>query len=186
MAKVNAGKSRTYDMVYIGVFTVLMAICAWISIPVIVPVTLQTFAVFLTVGVLGGRRGTVVVVVYTLLGAIGIPVFSGFTGGIGRLLGNTGGYILGFIFSALVMWAIEMVFGRKSGVLAVSMILGLLVCYLFGTIWFMIVYAANAGIVGLTTVLGWCVFPFIIPDLIKIGLALMVSRRLSGVIRNIE
>lgn len=174
---------RTYDMVYIGVFTVLMAICSWISIPVAIPITLQTFAVFLAVAVLGGRRGTMVVVVYILLGIIGIPVFSGFTGGIGRLLGNTGGYIAGFVFSALVMWAIEKLFGRNQWVMAVSMVLGLIVCYLFGTVWFMMVYARESGAIGVTTVLGWCVIPYIIPDLIKIALALAVSRRVSGVIK---
>ncbi len=176
-------KSRTYDMVYIGVFAVLMAICSWIAIPTAIPFTLQTFAVFLSVAVLGGRRGTLAVVVYTLLGLVGIPVFSGFTGGIGILMGNTGGYILGFIFSALLMWAIERIFGRKNWILAVSMVLGLMVCYGFGTLWFMAVYAHNFGAVGLMTVLGWCVFPYIIPDLVKIVLALLISRRLSKVIR---
>ena len=176
-------KSRTYDMVYIGVFAVLMAICSWIAIPTAIPFTLQTFAVFLSVAVLGGRRGTLAVVVYTLLGLVGIPVFSGFTGGIGILMGNTGGYILGFIFSALLMWAIERIFGRKNWILAVSMVLGLIVCYGFGTLWFMAVYTHNFGAIGLTTVLGWCVFPYIIPDLVKIALALLISQRLSKVIR---
>ena len=175
----TATRSRTYDMVYIGVFAVLMTICSWISIPTVIPVTLQTFAVFLAVAVLGGKRGTMAVVVYVLLGVVGIPVFSGFTGGIGMLMGNTGGYILGFIFSTLVIWAIEKLFGRKTWIMAVSMVLGLAVCYLFGTIWFMVVYAKSAGAIGFTTVLSWCVLPFIVPDLVKIGLALVVSRRLS-------
>lgn len=182
MAAVTYTRSKTYDMVYIGIFVVLMAICSWISIPIIIPVTLQTFAVFLTVGVLGGRRGTVAVVIYLLLGIMGIPVFSGFTGGIGRLLGNTGGYMMGFLFSALFMWGVEKVFGRKTGVTAISMVLGLGICYLFGTIWFMIVYTGNAGTVGIMTVLGWCVFPFVIPDLVKIGLALFVGKRLARVV----
>ena len=79
MTTVTATRSKTYDMVYIAVFAVLMAICSWISIPATVPFTLQTFAVFLAVCVLGGKRGTIAVVVYILLGAIGIPVFAGFT-----------------------------------------------------------------------------------------------------------
>ena len=178
-----ATRSKTYDMVYIAVFAVLIAICSWISIPMTVPFTLQTFAVFLAVGVLGGKRGSLAVLVYILLGAIGIPVFSGFSGGIGILLGNTGGYIIGFLFSALVMWLIERFFGRKTWVLAVSMVVGLIVCYVFGTVWFMIVYAQNAGAVGLATVLGWCVIPFIIPDLVKIALALTLSKRLASVLK---
>lgn len=175
-------RSRTYDMVYIGMFVVLMAICSWISIPMVIPVTLQTFAVFLAIVVLGGRRGTLAVMVYLLLGVIGIPVFSGFMGGIGMLLGNTGGYIIGFFFTALIMWGIESLFGRKPWIQAVSMLLGLFVCYAFGTFWFMKVYARNFGAIGITTVLGWCVFPFVIPDVVKMILALLVGRRVSRAI----
>lgn len=173
-----ASENKIYDMVHIGVFAVLMVICTWISIPMAVPFTLQTFAVFFSVGMLGGKKGTIVVLVYLLLGLIGLPVFSGFMGGIGKLLGNTGGYIMGFVFSALTMWAMERLFGRKTWVLGISMVLGLIVCYAFGTAWFMAVYAGNAGTVGLMTVLGWCVFPFIVPDLIKIALVLALSGRL--------
>lgn len=174
----TAGKGKTYDMAYIGIFTVLIAICSWISIPMEIPFTLQTFAVFLSVAVLGGKRGTLSVVVYVLLGAIGVPVFSGFTGGIGVILRNTGGYIIGFIFTALAMWLIESLFGRKLWVQAVSMVIGLVICYAFGTAWFMLVYMRSTGAVGLMTVLGWCVFPFIIPDVVKIVLALILSNTL--------
>ena len=83
MTTMTAEKSKTYDMVYIAVFAVLMAICSWISIPTVVPFTLQTFGVFLAIGVLGGKRGSLAVLVYILLGAIGVPVFAEFTGGIG-------------------------------------------------------------------------------------------------------
>ena len=177
-----ATKSKAHDIVYIGVFAVLIAICSWITIPTVVPFTMQTFAVFLAVGVLGGRRGSLAVLVYILMGAVGLPVFHGFLGGLGVILGNTGGYIIGFICSALLMWGMEALLGRKTWVLAASMVLGLLVCYAFGTVWFMVVYAKNAGAVGLATVLGWCVIPFILPDLIKIALALFVSRRLEKVL----
>ena len=171
------------DMVYIAIFAVLIAICSWISIPTTVPFTLQTFAVFLAVGVLGGKRGTLSILIYLLLGAIGVPVFAGFTGGIGIVLGTTGGYIIGFLFSGLIMWAMEQLLGKKTWVLALSMVLGLLVCYAFGTAWFMVVYAKQAGAVGLLTALGWCVFPFIIPDIIKIVLALVICKRLAGIIK---
>ena len=166
-------RSKTYDMVYIAVFAVLIAICSWISIPMTVPFTLQTFAVFLAVGVLGGKRGSLAVLIYILLGAVGIPVFAGFSGG----------YIIGFLFSALLMWLIEKLFGRKTWVLGISMVLGLIVCYAIGTVWFMVVYAQNSGAVGLATVLGWCVIPFIIPDLVKIALALTLSKRLSKALK---
>ncbi|MGN0242662.1 MAG: biotin transporter BioY [Lachnospiraceae bacterium] len=176
-------KNKILDMAYIALFAVLIAVCSWISIPATVPFTLQTFGVFVTVGLLGGKRGSLSVLLYLLLGAIGIPVFSGFTGGIGIILGSTGGYIIGFLLSALLMWGMEKLLGRKTWTLALSMILALLVCYAFGTIWFMAVYAKNTGAVGLWTALGWCVFPFIIPDMVKIALALLISRRLSAVIK---
>ena len=179
MTTAAATRSKTYDMVYIAIFTVLMAICSWISIPMAVPFTLQTFGVFMAVSVLGGKRGSLAVLVYILLGAIGLPVFAGFAGGIGAIMGSTGGYIVGFLFSALVMWGIETAFGRKPVVQILSMVLGLIVCYAIGTVWFMVVYAKNSGPVGLVTVLGWCVIPFIIPDLVKIGLAFVLSGRVK-------
>lgn len=174
----TAGRGKTYDMAYIAVFTVLIAICSWISIPMAVPFTLQTFAIFLSVSILGGKRGTLAVVIYVLLGAIGVPVFAGFSGGLGVLMRNTGGYIIGFIFSALVMWLMESLLGRKIWVQAVSMVLGLLVCYALGTVWFMFVYMRTTGAIGLATVLGWCVIPFIIPDIVKIVLALSLGNSL--------
>lgn len=165
-------------MAYIALFTVLITICSWISIPTAIPFTLQTFAVFLSVSILGGKRGTIAVIVYVLLGAVGVPVFAEFTGGPGIIMNTTGGYIIGFIFLALVMWLAESLFGKKLWVQGVSMVFGLIALYVVGTIWFMLVYMKNTGSIGLTTVLGWCVVPFIIPDLIKIALALTVSRAL--------
>ncbi|MGM9607109.1 MAG: biotin transporter BioY [Oscillospiraceae bacterium] len=178
-------KQRTRDLAYIALFAVLIAVCSWISIPTPwqISITLQCFAVFLAVGVLGGRRGTLAVLVYILLGAVGIPVFSGFRGGLGHLLGTTGGYIIGFLFTALVMWLMEALLGKKLWVLAVSMVLGLAVCYAFGTAWFMVVYARNSGAIGLGTALGWCVIPYIIPDVVKIVLALVLSRTLRKVLK---
>lgn len=180
--EVKAGtvnRRKTYDMAFIGIFTALIAICSWISIPTLVPFTLQTFAVFLAVAILGGKRGTLAVAVYVLLGAIGVPVFAEFTGGIDIILRNTGGYIIGFIFSALIMWLMEGLFGRKIWVQGISMMLGLLACYAIGTAWFMFIYMRDTGAIGLSTVLGWCVIPFIIPDAVKIALALMLSNILK-------
>ena len=176
-------KMRTVDMAYIAMFAVVMAVCAWISIPAAVPFTLQTLGVFLAVGMLGGKRGTLAVLIYLLLGAVGMPVFAGFNGGLGYMLGSTGGYIVGFLLSALTMWGFEAALGRKTWVLAVSMVLGLAVCYAFGTAWFMVVYARNTGAIGLMTALGWCVIPYIVPDLVKIALALLLQKLLSPAIR---
>ena len=172
-------KFKTIDMVYIAVFAVLIAICSWISIPTTVPFTLQTFAVFLAVGVLGGKRGSLSVLIYILLGAVGIPVFAGFSGGFGVLLGQTGGYIVGFLFSALLMWLMEALLGKKTWVLGLSMVLGLIVCYAIGTVWFMVVYARNSGAVGLATVLGWCVIASITTRLGNLPVAFGLSKKLK-------
>ena len=76
-----------------------------------------------------------------------------------------------------------MLFGKSNVVLVVSMIVGLLVCYLFGTVWFMSVYARTTGPIGVMTALGWCVFPYIIPDGIKIVLAMILCKRMAKIIR---
>ena len=86
---------------------------------------------------------------------------------------------MGFLFSALVMWAMEKIPGKKSVIQILSMAAGLIVCYAFGTVWFMAVYMKTSGPVGLMAVLGWCVIPFIIPDIIKILLAYGLSRKLK-------
>lgn len=176
-------KLTTKDMMYIAMFACLMAICAWISIPGQIPFTLQTMGVFLAVGLLGGRRGTLAILVYVLMGAIGLPVFSGFAGGFGKLLGATGGYIVGFLFSALIMWAMEAIPGKKKWVLPLSMVLGLLACYAFGTAWFLVVYTKSKGAISLAAVLGMCVIPYIIPDAIKIACALVLTKILKPFVK---
>lgn len=176
-------KMKTLDMVYIALFACLMAICSWISVPGEVPFTLQTMGVFLTIGLLGGKRGTLAVLVYILMGVIGLPVFSGFSGGIGKLVGVTGGYIVGFLASALVMWAMEALLGKKKWALALSMVIGLLVCYAFGTAWFMVLYTSSKGAITLGAVLGMCVIPYIIPDVIKIAVALLLTNILKRFVK---
>ena len=165
-------------MVQIALFAAIIAICSWIQIPLTVPFTLQTFAVFCTLGILGGKNGTISVLLYIILGAVGVPVFAGFSGGVGVLLGATGGYIIGVLFTALLYWAITHFFGNKLPVMILAMALGLVVCYAFGTAWFMLVYARTTGAVGLMTALGWCVFPFILPDCVKIALAILLAKRI--------
>ena len=176
-------KIKTIDLVYIALMAALMAICSWISIPATIPFTLQTFAVFVAVGLLGGKRGTISVFVYIMLGLVGIPVFAGFTA-TAKLIGPTGGYIVGFLFSALAMWLMEKLLGSKLWVLAVSSLIGLVICYAFGTVWFMILYAQNNSPITIGTALSWCVIPYIIPDVIKIVLAVIIAKTLRPIIKN--
>ena len=174
---------RTRDLTHIALFAVLIAVCAWITIPMTVPFTLQIFAVFAALATLGGRRGTYAVAVYLLLGAVGLPVGAGFQGGLGWLLGTTGGYIVGFLCIALLYWLLTAKLGESLPVVIAACVLGLAVCYVFGTIWFIAVYARTTGPVGVMTALGWCVSPYVIPDLLKLVLAVTLSQRVKGFLR---
>ena len=171
--KAERGKKfKTLDMVYVGIFAAIIAVCSWISIPTAIPFTLQTMAVCITVGLLGLRRGMLTVIVYILIGLVGVPVFSNFSSGFGQLMGPTGGYLIGFVFTALTIGTFTMLLGNKAWVYAVSMALGIAVLYVFGTAWFIIVYnRGNADAVSVSGALSMCVVPFIIPDLIKVALA---------------
>ena len=172
----TASAQRTRDLVYCAVSAAIIAVCAWITIPATVPFTMHMFGIFTVLGLLGGRRGTIAIVVYLLMGAVGLPVFAGFSGGFGILLGTTGGYLVSYVLVGLLYWLLTARFGTSTPVVAITMVLGLAVCYAFGTAWFMIVYARTSGAVGLVTALGWCVFPFIVPDLVKIAMAIALSR----------
>lgn len=181
----ESNKNKTRDIVFIALFAILIAVCSWISIPTAIPFTMQTFAVYFALNFLGGKKGTASVCIYLLLGIIGLPVYANGTAGIGIIMGTTGGYMIGWLFSGLAMWLLEKLIGRKLWAQAVSMLVGLLVCYVMGTAWFMVVYAKTAGAVGLWVALGWCVLPFIIPDLAKLGLALWLSQRLEKITRTL-
>lgn len=175
-------KWKVLDLVYMAVGAVLITVCSWISIPTTVPFTLQTFAVFFVLGLLGGKRGLISILVYILLGAVGVPVFSGMTGGFARLIGPTGGYIIGFIFIALIYWLSEKVLGQKIWMRIAAMVAGLLVCYAFGTAMFMMVYVPESGTLGLGAALMMCVVPFILPDLAKMVIAVLLSSYLKKVL----
>ncbi len=177
-ANMTASRLRTLDLAYIALFSVLTAVCAWISLPIMtISFTLQTFAVFAALLTLGGRRGTYVVLVYLLLGLVGLPVFSGFQGGPGVLLGATGGYIIGFVATALLYWLITAKFGTSLPVAVAACVLGLAVCYAFGTVWFLKVFSDSS--MDLSKTLGLCVTPFVLPDLCKLALAAVLSQRVK-------
>lgn len=176
-------RTKTQDMVQVALGTVLIIICAWISIPLTVPFTLQTFAIFAVAGLLGGKKGTLAVLVYILLGAVGLPVFAGFKSGIGVLASSTGGYIIGFLLSPMVMWAAEKLKCRNTFTLVLSMASGLILCYVFGTLWFVVIYTGSTGEISFQAALMMCVVPFIIPDLVKIFLAVLVTKRMKRYIQ---
>ena len=156
---------KAIDITLIALFAALMAICSWISIPLTVPFTLQTFAVFVTLEIIGGKRGTLSILVFLLLG------------------GTTGVYLIGFLCTALIYWLFTSLLGNKFIVKLIALLLGLVVCYAFGTAWYMVVYMKSTGTIGLATVLGWCVTPFVIPDLVKLAVAFIISDRVKKVIK---
>lgn len=164
--------ARTLTEVALG--TALMVVCSLISIPAAVPFTLQTFGVFVILVILGWKKGTLAILIYILLGLVGLPVFSGAKGGPAALFGPTGGYILGFLLTGLCYWLYEKYGQGRLPLQAAFLILGLVLCYAFGTLWFIRVYT---GEITLARALALCVWPFILPDLAKLTLALLVGRR---------
>ena len=169
---------KVRNMALCGLFTAVLAICAWISVPMgDTVITLQTFGIFLTLGLLGGKRGTVTVLVYLLLGAIGAPVFSGFRGGLGALLGTTGGYIFGFMSTSILYWIMTSIQDTPR-IRLIAMVLGLLLCYICGSWWYLTRYLTAAQ-TTLGLVLLKCVVPYLIPDAIKLTLAWILTGKLK-------
>lgn len=164
-----------YNLIIAGLFTALMVVSTFISIPAPVPFTFQIFVVFLLPLMLDLKYSLLSLISYVLLGVAGIPVFSGFQGGIGVLTGPTGGYILGFLFIVLTV-GIARKFKRNSNViLLLSMGVGLAMCYLFGSIWYGYVTKTDT-----LSAFAICVLPYVIFDVAKLLLAFIISKRLKA------
>ncbi|MBQ3790095.1 MAG: biotin transporter BioY [Lachnospiraceae bacterium] len=157
----------TLDLCLTAIFTAIIAILAQISIPMPagVPMTLQTLAVPLAGIVLGAKRGTISTLLYVLLAAIGVPVLAGLTGGIGAVFGMTGGFIFSFPLMALAAGLVANR-GTKSPLLWLGLVLGAVINYAVGTVWFMFVTGTAFG-----AAFAACVLPFIPTSIIKILLA---------------
>ena len=167
------------------------AVCSWISIPLPftpVPLNLGTLAVFLAGGLLGWRYGSISVLVFVLLGAAGLPVFHGFTGGVGIITGPTGGYIAGYIVAAFLTGLMTDTYFKGHSfdsskaavytVLALAMTLGLAACYALGTAWFMHISSTD-----FKAALIMCVVPFLPGDAVKIAAAAILVRKLRPFVR---
>ncbi|MDE6031875.1 MAG: biotin transporter BioY [Oscillospiraceae bacterium] len=168
----NDKKINVRAMVFTAIVAALICVASPFSIPMpgLVPISLGTFAIYLGSALLGGKRATVAVTVFILIGAVGLPVFTGFTGGFAKLLGVTGGYIIGYIPLAFITGIFAEKF-NKLLFMPVGMILGTAALYTFGTIWFMIATGS-----GLGAALMSCVVPFLIGDGIKIAVATAVAK----------
>lgn len=163
-------KSKTYVLSMAAVMTAVTCVLAPMSIPIgPVPISFTNLAIYLSLYLLGWKMGTVSYVVYVLIGMVGVPVFSGYTGGLGKLMGATGGYIIGFIPMAIIAGLV--IDKSKNRVLQfAAMAVGTAVCYVFGTAWFCVVMESTV-----VAALGMCVFPFIPGDLAKIIAAMVVG-----------
>lgn len=175
----NVGRNTT-KLVSAAMIAVVIAVCAWITIPFAVPFTMQIFGVFLALMLLGGKYGSLSILIYIIMGFFGIPVFSGLSAGAGVILGPTGGYIVGFLAMGLIIWLISSM--KKADAPLWAYIAALFVCYIFGTIWFCYVMGAKGSSYTFTQALMLCVVPYIIPDLLKLSLAKIVALRLKRII----
>lgn len=164
-------KTNVQEMALIAVMAAVTCILGPLSVPIgIVPISLTTFAVYLAVYVLGWKRGTISYIAYLLIGLVGVPVFSGFAGGVGKLFGPTGGYLVGMIFMALLCgWCID-TFQCKLVPSFIGMILGTIVCYAFGTAWL-----AFQASMSFSAALAAGVLPFIPGDLAKMVIAAVIG-----------
>ncbi len=175
------GKTRLKNAILISLFTAIVAVCSLITIPAPVPFTLQTLGIFCALAVLGGKNGTITIVLYTVLGIVGVPVFSGFSAGPGHLLGATGGYIIGFILCALVYWLVTKLCNNSPKATISGLSLGLLTCYITGTLWYAFVYLGEISVKSLFSAIIVCIVPFLIPDIIKLIVAVLISKKLQSI-----
>lgn len=167
------------DMVMVALMAALTCILAPLSIAIgPVPISLTNLVVYFSVILLGKRYGTLSYIVYLLIGLVGLPVFSKFQGGVAILVGPTGGYIIGFIFMAIIAGIFVEKFDGNRFMYAVGMVLGTLVVYAFGTAWFC--YIMDMGVMK---ALSLCVFPFVLVDLGKIILAVIIAPNMKRLIK---
>lgn len=164
-------KSKSYQMTIVGVMAAVICILGPLSIPIgLVPISFTNLAIYIALYALGMKKGIISFLIYVLIGFVGIPVFSGFSGGPAKLLGPTGGYIIGFIFMAIASGIFIDRYFNKWIMCVVGMIIGTALCYIFGTAW--LAYQAN---MSAEVALAAGVIPFIPGDLVKITLASIVG-----------
>lgn len=168
--------TNTYAMAVTALMTAVTCILAPLSIPIgPVPISLTNFAIYLSLYLLDCKKGTISYILYLLLGLVGLPVFSGFTGGIGKLAGPTGGYIIGFIPMAIIAGIVIDKYTEKWLLCLLAMIVGTIVCYALGTAW--LAYEAKMDMMAAL----WAgVIPFIPGDLVKMALAILIAPKIRA------
>lgn len=166
------------DICSIAIMTAITAVMAQISIPmpIGVPLTMQTFAVTLTAIILGARKGMFAMIIYILLGAVGVPVFSNFSGGVYHLLGPTGGFLFSFpVMAWLIGWGIE--HKNMKGVFPTMLVFGTVVNLFAGSVYYSFIMKTS-----LEVALAVCMIPFLPLAVVKAvaaaGLGIKLRRRL--------
>lgn len=169
----------TADMVMVALFAAILCVMAPFSIPIgPVPISLATLVIYFSLYFLNWKQGMVMCVVYLLLGLAGLPVFSGFSGGVGKLVGPTGGYLVGYLVLVLIAGSLVEKFRKNKFLCIAGMVIGTAIFYGFGTAWFCI----STG-TGVLPALAICVFPFLIGDTVKILIAAFVAPSIADSIR---
>lgn len=164
-------KKLIKNMTVTALMTAVLCVVSPFTIQIgVIPLSLATFIVMLSAVLLGAKRGTVSVILYILIGIIGLPVFSGFGSGIAKVAGPTGGYLLGYIFLSFIIGFAADKWTNKIWVYPIAMVIGTIVLYAFGTAWYMIQSGNPLG-AALTA----CVAPFIPGDIVKIIVAVAVG-----------
>ena len=196
-AGINQSK-KTLQMALIAVMAAMICVVAPFSIPLpftLVPISFTNLMVFIAVFALGWKRGTLSYVLYLLIGFVGVPVFSGFTGGPAKFLGPTGGYLVGFVLTAIVTGIIidfasdkELSSKSKTKVFRIvcyvaGMLIGALIFYAFGTVWYMLQQGMEFRAAYINSVLAACVVPFLPGDVMKIVIAVIVGIPLRTTLR---
>lgn len=159
------------EMAICGIFAALMCIAGPLSVPIgPVPVSLTNLAIYFAVMIIGTKISLISYIVYLLLGTVGLPVFSGFSGGLSKLVGPTGGYLVGFILMLIISGIAAELSKRNIVITILGMIVGTAAAYLLGTVWFVCQQKCSFAYA-----MGICVEPFIIFDLIKIVIAFILG-----------
>lgn len=176
------GRQNVQSMIFVALFSTLMCVGAWLHFPSPVPASMQTFVVFCALGLLGCRKTFFMLVLYVLLGALGLPVFSGFTGGIGALSGPTAGFIWGFLLGVPAFYIFEKKFRTEKPVI-IGYIIYILLHYIPGALWYCYFTTQGITLHGILSSSLVTVVPFIIPDAIKLLLSFVTVKRLKKVIK---
>lgn len=173
-------QSTLKNLTVTALFAALICLSGVISVPFIIPITLQTLFISLSVGLLGTKRALFAVGAYIFLGLLGLPVFAGMQGGVSALFSNTGGFILGFIPFVLIKGVTQKLFKKDFWGSLFSSLFGLIVLYLLGSIWFCFIYYGGINFATYISSLLLSVLPFIVPDFIKIFVAALIEKRLNN------